>query len=578
MFDSNDPKNSIKLRAKTVFYAILILNLILIISLYRLQINNAEKYVLLSNRNRIRLSPILPKRGHIMTSDGKIIAGNICRYKLIMDRCSDQIFQKNMNILEQFINFSNEDIVSILDQRKRKLPAVVIKDGLSWNEYSRLSMILFKLKNVSLENIYVRNYTMPLEFGHIVGHTSKNSDSIPILVGKIGIESSLNDQLIGEIGNIQTEVNAVGQKVRILDSRDPIEGKDVILTIDTQIQKYVYDLLSAEKAGACVVLDISNGEVLAMVSVPTFNPNVISGKMTNSQWRSITGDPLFPLMNRAVSCSYPPGSIFKIIVAFAALSEGVVSAKDKILCTGGIKMDDRVFHCWNRAGHGRVDLYDALKFSCDCYFFEIAKKLGIDAIVEYAKKFGFGSKTGIELPSENVGLLPTKRWKFLRYGTSWKSYETMIAGIGQGALLATPMQLAVMLGKLYTEDYNFSPTLIKSAKKNQVTNPIHREHLDIIKNALYQVCIFGTASGSCRTDYGISGKTGSSQVRRIKPQEVGLNQKSIPWASRDHAFFVGCAPYKNPRYVVAVLVEHGGGGAAVAAPIARKIFDRLMKK
>jgi penicillin-binding protein 2 len=377
---------------------------------------------------------------------------------------------------------------------------------------------------------------------------------------------------------VQTEVNAVGKKIRVTDFRDPKDGENIVLTIDSELQKYVYDLLSREKAGACAVIDISGGEVLALVSVPAFDPNLISGRMTRAQWEAVAKDPLFPLMNRAVECSYPPGSIFKIIVAFAALSEGVVSPQDRILCVGGVKLDDRVFHCWNRGGHGKMNLCDALKFSCDCYFFEVARKLGINAIIKYAQKFGFGSETGVEIPNENVGLLPTKQWKFLRYKTSWKPYETMLAGIGQGALLATLMQAAVMMGKLYSVNYDFRPTLIKGKRKYVAENPIDPRCAAVIINALNQVCESGTASGSCRTDYGISGKTGSSQVRTIKSHEAGLDQKLLQWKMRDHAFFVGCAPQKNPRYVVAVLVEHGGGGAYAAAPVARKIFDRLMKK
>jgi penicillin-binding protein 2 len=444
-------------------------------------------------------------------------------------------------------------------------------------------MILFKLNNVSIENTYIRNYLMPLEFCHVIGYTSKSNSSIQMLTGKTGLEYVLNDELTGEPGNIQIEVNAVGKKVRIIDSQEPIAGKDIVITVDSGLQEYIYNIFSQEKAGACVVLDIQTGEVLAMVSVPAFDLNLVSGKITSSQWQSIVNDPLAPLMNRVVGCAYPPGSVFKIVVAFAALSERIVSPKDKIFCGGGMKLDNHVFHCWNRGGHGRMDLCDALKFSCDCYFFETAKKLGIDTIVKYAKKFGFGTETGVELPNESVGLLPTKKWKFLRYGTSWKPYETVIAGIGQGALLSTLMQSAVMLGKIYSGDFDFSPTLIKKEAsknhvKNPIKNPISREHLEVLKNALHQVCVSGTASGSCRTDYGISGKTGSSQVKKMRASEAGVSQKLMQWKFRDHAFFVGCAPYSNPKYVVAVFVEHGGGGASVAAPIARQIFDMLMKK
>jgi penicillin-binding protein 2 len=556
----------------------LFLGILLILNLYWLQIGDAEKYVLLSNKNRIRILPILPKRGRIITSDGKTIAGNICRYKLVMEQCNEQVFLKNINLLKQCINLDSKEESRIAKLRKKRASFIVIKEDLSWEEYSKLSMILFRLNGISVENIYVRDYSMPMEFCHVVGHISKNTDNMRIPSGKTGVEAILDDQLTGKVGNLQIEVNSIGKKVRIITSQAPVDGNDVTISIDSQLQKFVYDLLAQEKAGACVVLDISNGEVLAMVSFPGFDPNLISHQMTQAQWQSIVNNPLFPLMNRAVGCSYPPGSIFKIVIAFAALSEGIISPKDKIFCSGGVKLEDHVFHCWNRWGHGNVNIFDALRLSCDCYFFEVAKKIGIDTIVKYAKELGFGTETGIELPNENIGLLPSRKWKFLRYGTSWKPYETMIISIGQGSILATLMQSAVMIGKIYTGNYDFSPTLIKGKKKNKTQIPIKNECVKIIKEGLFQVCTSGTAANSCHVAYGISGKTGSSQVKKIKSTEVGIDQKRLLWELRDHAFFVGCAPGENPRYLVAVMVEHGGSGAAVAAPIARKIFDKLMKK
>ena len=284
-------------------------------------------------------------------------------------------------------------------------------------------------------------------------------------------------------------------------------------------------------------------------------------------------------MNRVTGGSYPPGSIFKIVVAFAALNEGIVSPKDKIYCSGGVKCDKSTFHCWNRSGHGYVNLYDALRMSCDCYFFEISRKLGIDTIARYAKRFGFGEPSGIEISNENRGLMPTKTWKFLHYGTMWKPYETMITSIGQGAMLANLMQIATMMCRLYSEDYTFSPTLIKK-EENHVDMPkksLNAQNAAIVKEALFQVCnsITGTANRSCNASYGISGKTGSSQVRKLQAGDAGRSQKDFEWKYRDHALFVGCASKQNPKFVVAVLVEHGGGGASVAAPIARKIFDKI---
>ncbi|MDR1375750.1 MAG: penicillin-binding protein 2 [Holosporaceae bacterium] len=580
MLASEKSQKDRKIRAKIIIFLVIVLSAILLIELYMLQVHFSEKYSLMSDKNRIRLSPVLPKRGRIITSDGKIVASSVHRYRLIMDYCNDKIFKENLTLLDRCLKLSEHDKQCIAEARKKARPhmSFVIKDKLSWDEYASISMDLFKFSNLSLETIYVRNYDMPLEFSHVIGHTGRSDDSIQILTGKTGIEAFLNGRLIGTIGNLQTEVNALGKKVRVTNFVEPKNGKDIKLTLDSKIQKYVYDIISEEKAGACVVLDILKGEVLAMASVPGFDVNLVSNKITSSQWKSIANDQLFPLINRAAICVYPPGSVFKIVVAFAALSEGVIAPGDRIFCSGGVKQDDRVFHCWNRNGHGSLDVCGALSWSCDCFFFEIARRLGIERIVKYAKKFGFGSQTGIELPNESYGLLPTKSWKFLRYGTSWKPYETMIVGIGQGALLSTLLQTAVMMGKIYANDYNFTPTMIRDNVKARTWHPIDPKPLETIKKALCQVCLYGTASRSCNTHYGISGKTGSSQVRKIKTEEAGVNQKKFDWKLRDHAFFVGCAPHNAPRYVVAVLIEHGGGGGAVAAPIARKVFDKLMEK
>lgn len=583
MKDNIDYKKDIQFRLRLILSVVFVLSGILIYNLYSLQIRSSQKYLLLSDKNRIRLSPILPKRGRILTSDGEVIARNHQRYKLSIEACSEDVFSKNINLLSSCIEFTDEEKKGFFKLR-RKVPRytqIVLRDGLSWDEYSRIALILFKLNHVSIDNVFVRDYIMPMEFSHITGYTAKSDDNFRILIGKNGIEHSLNEDLIGTIGNVQTEINSVGKKMRIIDSVDPIDGNDVTLTINSKIQKYVHDIIAAEKAGACVVLDITTGGVVAIVSVPSFDTNIVASNLTRKEWNSILKNELTPLVNRATTGLYPPGSIFKVITAFAALSEGVISPTDTIHCSGSMLMDNHAFHCWNRYGHGKVDLCKAIRSSCDCYFFEIAKKLGIDNIVKYAKKFGFGSKTGIELPNESAGLLPSREWKILRYGNSWKPYETIITGIGQGALLSTLLQTATMFGKIYTNNYDFSPTLVKKScfyHKKMSVNPIVGKNMDTIKEALFQVCNSGgSASRSCKTEYGISGKTGSSQVRRIKANEAGIDKNLLPWHHRDHAFFAGCAPHKNPKYVVAVMIEHGGWGSATAAPIARKIFDKLME-
>lgn len=556
---------------------IIFLCLILIFNLYLLQIKHGHKYQLMSDKNRIRINPILPKRGRILSSDGQVLAQNIYKHRLMMDYCSKKVFDENMKSIKQYLNFSDEDEQALNLIRQQRQPSFLIKDELTKEEYAKIAMNLFKFSGVYLTHIYSRQYYMPEEFSHVIGYATKSDNSLQILKGKTGIEFLFDEQLCGQIGTIQKEINAVGKNIRTIDQQPPKSGDDIILTINADLQKYVYQLLSQHKAGACCVLDIS-GNVLALVSFPGYDINIMSNGPTKSEWNELNTNTFKPLLDRAISSAYPPGSIFKIIVAYAALKEKIISPTDKIICLGGVKQDNHVFHCWNRGGHGWMNLCDALKFSCDSYFFELAMKLGIEKIRKYALEFGFGHQTGIELPNEKTGLIPSKEWKLLRYGSTWKPYETIIAGIGQGSVLTTLIQTATMMGKLYTNDFNYHPTMIRQTSENEISpRPIDKQVGDIIKKGLYQVCYAGTARGSCRTLYGISGKTGSSQVRSIKSHEAGMNQKLVEWQHRDHAFFAGVAPLNTPKYIVAVLVEHGGGGASVAAPIARKVFDKLME-
>ncbi|GHT91311.1 penicillin-binding protein 2 [Alphaproteobacteria bacterium] len=622
MLHNHDPQKEIQRRVIMIISAILILIGLLIYELYFLQVDCYNKYAMLSEKNRVRLSPLLPKRGRIFTADGKLIASSKYKNKLTIESCAENIFLENLELLGICIDLSAEEKEALLEMRKKapRYSLIVIRDGLSWDEYAKLSIVFYKLNHVSVDDVYMREYNMPFELSHVVGYASKSENNLQILNGKTGIELSMNAELIGEIGNVKTEINAAGRKMRKLESVDPIGGTDIVLTINSEIQKYVFDLIAAEKAGACVVLDLTDGSVVALVSAPGFDTNLISSKINRDQWSALTNDPLTPLMNRAITGKYPPGSVFKIVVAFAALCEGIITPKDTVFCSGGVTQDNATFHCWNRHGHGRVNVCDAIRMSCDCFFFEISKKLGIDKIAEYAEKFGFGKQTGIELPNESSGLVPNKKWKLLKYGKSWKPYETLITSIGQGALQATLLQVATMFGKLYTNNYDFTPTIIQrdqcdqrdvgsvdaslssgtyargnfnveavsalenargaTTQRDVGSNNINATHSSVIKDALHQVCNSwsGTAFRSCKADYEISGKTGSSQVRKIKNNEAGVSQKNFQWHLRDHAFFVGVAPQKNknPRYVVAVLIEHGGGGASVAAPIARKILDKLI--
>ncbi len=576
MLKDHDFKNLLNLRKNLVLVLIGVLGFVLIFNLYILQIKLAKKYQLMSDRNRIRVLPVVPKRGRIISFDGKVLAFCKYKHKLVMDYCSKKAFKENLEILDEYLNFSETEKENLLKQRRKRKPIITIRDELSRDEFAQISMNLFRLRGIHIMNTFSRHYSMPREFSHLIGYTSKNTNEFQVLTGKTGLEFFFDEKLRGNIGNIQKEVNASGCNIRILEQKDPINGEDIKLTINSEIQKFVYDLLSQQKVGACCVLDMK-GNVVALVSFPGYDTNLMSLGISQKKWKELSTNIYKPLLNRFSHSVYPPGSVFKIVTAYAALCEKIVSPNDRILCLGGVKQDNHTFHCWNRGGHGKVNMYQALSYSCDCYFFEIAKKLGIQKLDKYAKQLGFGQRTGIELPSEKIGLIPNKEWKLIRHGSYWKTYETMIASIGQGYVLTNLLQISSMMGKIYSNNLNYSPSLFCRDHMEQNV-PLNKNACDTLKKALHMVCETGTARNSCHTTYGIAGKTGSSQVRSIKASEVGINQQYIEWKYRDHALFAGVAPYNSPKYIVAVLIEHGGGGASVAAPIARKVFDKLLER
>ncbi len=569
-------KDLLSFRKNFVLILIGILFLVLIGNLYLLQIKHAKKYRLMSDRNRIRVLPVVPKRGRIISSDDKVLAFCDYKHRLVMDHCSKKVFEENIRILDEYLKFSEDEKEKLINLRKRRLPSITIKDELSRDEFAKVSMNLYRLRGIHVLNTFSRRYSMPMEFCHLIGYTAKNTNEFQVLMGKTGLELFFDKQLRGNIGNVQKEVNASGYNIRIIDQEKPVNGEDIKITINSKIQKFVYNLLSQHKVGACCVLDMK-GNVVALVSFPGYDINSMSLGISHAQWNELSTNKYKPMLNRFSSSVYPPGSVFKIVTAYAALCEGIISPRDKILCLGGVKQDDRVFHCWHRGGHGKLNMYQAMSYSCDCYFFEIAKKLGIQKLDKYARELGFGNKTNIELPNEKSGLMPNKEWKLIRHKSYWKTYETMIASIGQGYVLTSLLQIATMMGKVYSNDLNYYPSLLEK-DRTESSIPLNKEACNVIKKALHLVCEVGTARNSCHTNYGIAGKTGSSQVRSIKANEVGINQQFLEWKHRDHALFAGVAPNNSPKYVVAVVIEHGGGGASVAAPIARKVFDKLLER
>lgn len=545
-------------------------------ALLKIQVLDSNKYYVLSEKNRIRIYPLFPKRGEIYDRNDRKIAINVPNYRLIMVNAGRKeiltTLQKLKGVIDVDIN--TDDLKYKTSQTNSYF---IVKDMLSWEEYAKLAIHLDNIDRLMLGHVYNRQYNNPLAVSHVVGYIGMDFNNIS---GKAGLEYSQNDILSGILGNRTIEVNSRMKFIREIDIVKPIDGENIKLTIDMKLQEFIYKILSDHKSAACVVIDLRNGHILSAVSVPGFDINAMSKRISVQDWGKIVDDKYHPMNDRIFGSVYPPGSVFKMFIAYAALESGKISPHDKIRCNGCTVLGKDKFHCWKRTGHGLVDMSQAITVSCDVYFHEIARRVGIDSISDYSHKFGFGEHTCEDIRNEKTGLVPSKKWKLDRYKSPWKEYETILISTGQGYILANIMQVATAVSKLASGNFNFSPTLLFNKNGNDNKKELNSKIAEELKKAMYRVCNSpkGTAKSSCCTHYGIAGKTGSSQVRRLKAGEQGIAQNLLKWEARDHALFVGFAPYESPRYVVAVIVEHGGGGGSVAAPIARQIFDWLMNE
>jgi len=478
-------------------------------------------------------------------------------------------------------------------------------ENLSWSEFSRVNVRLPNLPGIQPDVGESRHYPLGDAFAHLVGYvgvrSEKEATGEPLLelpgfrVGKSGIEKSRESVLRGSAGNSQVEVNALGRVIKQLDRQEGEQGGDVVLTIDSALQMFTADRIGNESAAA-VVLDIHTGDILAMCSTPGFNPNSFNLGIDHDEWRELLENPRKPLINKAIRGQYPPGSTFKMIVALAALEAGAVGPDHQVFCSGSVELGNHTFHCWKKHGHGRLNLTEALEQSCDVHFYEIAKRVGVNRIAEMAERFGLGRRIGIDIGGERPGLIPTKEWKLATIGEPWQGGETLNIGIGQGFVLTTPLQLAAMTAQIANGGKRLKPRLIHQPEAENgrgaaaaedgtaevVENAslgLSKAALDLVTEGMHRVSNSprGTAFRSRIKDPGMemAGKTGTAQVRRISKAErdtrVRKNEEK-PWEERDHALFVGFAPVHAPRYAVAVVVEHGGGGSKAAAPIARDIL------
>lgn len=485
--------------------------------------------------------------------------------------------------------------------RKRRFVPVTVKENLTWEQVAQLELNTPDLPGVSIEVGEIRNYPFASDTAHILGYVGAVSEAEltgdPVLslpgfrIGKSGVEKHHEDALRGVAGAMQLEVNAVGRAIRELSRNEGQPGREVQLTLDIGLQQYAQARLAQEVSAAAVVIDVHTGGIYAMASHPSYDPNQFTMGIPASLWNELLRNPATPLSNKAVAGQYAPGSTFKMVVALAGLHFGVTTPRQSAYCPGHMDLGDHRFHCWKKGGHGSVDMVAALQYSCDTYFYDLARRLGIDRIAEMARRFGLGEALGIDLPHERPGLIPSRDWKMATYSKSWQQGETLIASIGQGYVLTTPLQLAVMTARLANGGRAVRPHLTKQIRQGpqeQTSWPslgVRKEHLEIVLAGMDAVTNHpaGTAFKARITEQGMemAGKTGTSQVRRITMAERSTGVKKneqLPWRERDHALFVGFAPVRAPRYACAAIVEHGGGGSAVAAPIVRDILVECQKR
>ncbi len=594
----DNDKGKVLIRRSLIMALIKFLLLLAIIArLYYLQVYQADRYKTLADENRISTRLLVPPRGIIYDRNGMVIASNQQNFQALIVAEQAPNVQETLDAFKKIMPLSEaeEEKVKKDLKRNRSFVPIKIKDNLTWEEVSKIQLNAPDLPGIVIDEGLSRYYPYGASMAHFLGYVSSVSDKDvkddPLLevpgfkIGKSGIEKYFEKDLRGESGNLKLEVNAYGRIMKEIERVDGTPGRDVQLTIDARLQQKAFDLFG-EESGAAVLLDVHTGEILAFVSAPSFDPNMMTQGLSQEDWNALLKNERNPLTNKAISGQYSPGSTFKMIVAMAALEAGVIKPETKSYCAGKMSLGNHTFHCWKKQGHGHLNVVEALQHSCDIFFYETAQKLGIEKIAEMARRFGLGSKIDIGLENEKAGLIPDKEWKLRRFGEPWQQGESLISGIGQGYILTTPLQLATMTARLVNGGYEVKPTFLKisNGDKSKIKKmDVSQANLELMKEGMYAVVNKpgGTAFMSQFNYHGekMGGKTGTTQVRRItmKERREGIKKESeLPWRLRNHALFVGYAPHDNPKYAVAVLVEHGGGGSSVAAPLAGKILKEAV--
>ena len=604
--------------------------------LFSLQISDNKKYLTLSDKNRLRETRLPPTRGEFKDFFGNTIAGNYKVYQLHVIPEQVENFKILSVRLKDILNFSDEQLATIIKKKNNQKPwqSIIVSENLSWEEFSKINFYLHELPGAKPVITLGRSYPLGKSYTHILGYVSQASPKdiannkiikerhVPGLrVGKSGLEKTFENELIGTNGIQRFEVNAFGKKINQIDFKEGETGKIINLTIDSEIQKLTSNLLK-DKAGSISVMDIYTGEIIAMNSSPTFDPNLFLYGVDEKIWENIKNDPLKPLLNKTVSGLYSPGSTIKPLVALSALDNDVIKPNMMVNCEGMVEMYGQKYHCWKKKGHRLMSLKDAIKQSCDVYFYELARLLGVDRLNLTAQKFGLGKKVlGNVFSNEKKGIIPSTKWKKENLGQNWYLGETFITGIGQGYIQTNPLQLCLMTAQLANGGYKIYPKIRvdqnqnsvekikKIMKQNEISlkdkdnalinateeflkpdvkeySPLYKnpENVKFVLDAMFKSTneVYGTSFSSRieNPKYQFAGKTGTSQVKRITEleRELDLDISQIEYKNRDHAWFIAFGPYSNPRYSMSILIEHGGSGSKVAAPIAKKLMKAVIDR
>jgi penicillin-binding protein 2 len=592
--------------------------------LISLQINQATKYKSLSDKNRFREWKLAPERGVIKDFFDQELASNEPLYQVHLvpenTKNLNQLFVRLKSILD--ISDKKISYLKRLINKQKPWEPVIVSDNLNWADFSRINLFLHELNGVEPIVSVARTYP-DNSSAHILGYVSQISAkdlktkkylknlSVPgMTVGKTGLERKLDEKIIGKVGFQRYEVNAFGKRIKEIKINKGESGISFKTTLDYEVQKYTNELLK-DKAAAVCVMDIYNGDIVSLVSAPTFQPNAFVHGLDKDYWNSLIKDGKKPLTNKAMSGLYPPGSTIKTLVAFSALENKIIKPSDTFRCKGKIELHGEKFHCWEKKGHGIVNLRKGIQRSCDVYFYEISRKLGVDRLSETAKKFGLGKQVLTDFVEERSGIVPNTKWKKKFIGQNWYIGETLHSGIGQGYFQSTPIQLCLMTAQIANGGYKIKPRIIFDKENNGLKNYLDfklknpekllttelliknfklkplfedKKNIDIIKDAMFSSSNEpGGTSYRHRIEnpkFTFAGKTGSSQIKRFTEaqREAEVKQIDLNYKDRDHALFIAFAPYKDPKYAISVVVEHGGSGGSAAAPIAKKVIKKVIER